>query len=310
MPPDEQPPASPGSPSNVKGRVISSDELEQLKRFREKFFPDTRLEAQDTYAKWLFALTTTVAALGSGFSNAAFAKLSSLGALTYSVAVLAAGAGLACAVFVLSVELPAANWQSLEGMIDAFKEPLKKKNFWLIGATLCLGASLILAAAAALVTSIERQPSKVASGIGVRFAERKLEPSITLSRLSPGVAAELRILQKNSGKTKLIGVFRQIADDDGQISYKGPEIKVAREAEGLVLVLTYERRGKSVSEATDFDFPAEPAPPKDSSGKGPGADSKESPAGKCPQKTQVHKTACSCTHHGSHKPRPSSPRCP
>ncbi len=258
----EKPPVSQGLASHEEGDRVSADQLEQLKRFREKYFPDVRVEAQDTYAKWLFALTTTVAALGSGFSNAAFAKLSSWGVLTYSVAVLAAGCGLMFAVSALSAEWPDANWASLDGMIAGFKTLLIKKRRRLTGATLCLGLSLILAAGAGLATSIQRQPSEEPSGIGVQFAERKLGPSITLSGLSPGAPAELQVFEKSSGKTILIGVFRQIADDDGQISYKGPELKISSEAEGLKLMLTYERRGKAVSDLTEFNFPAEPASPK------------------------------------------------
>ena len=97
------------------------------------------------------------------------------------------------AVSALSVELPDANWQSLQGMIEGFKKPLKKKRRRLTGATLSLGLSLILAAGAGLATSIQRQPSEEPSGISVQFAERNLGPSIKLSGLSPGVPAQLQV---------------------------------------------------------------------------------------------------------------------
>ena len=63
-------------PQAIMGEVVPPDEVETLKRFRLSFFPDARIASQETYAKWLFGLTTTIAALGTGFSNAAFSKLS------------------------------------------------------------------------------------------------------------------------------------------------------------------------------------------------------------------------------------------
>ncbi len=251
-------PPTPATPNpGTAGVPMSPDEIDQLKRFREKFLPDTRIEARDTYAKWLFGLTTTIAALGTGFSNSAFAKLSSTGVLVYSLAVLAAGAGLACAVLELSVELPEANWESLNAMILAFRKPLRDKKFWLIWATLAFGVSLMLASTAVFITAVQRRPYEKAAGIGARLSERKLDPSIYLTGIRPGAPAELQIFDEVDGKTTLIGLVRQIADDSGQINYKAPEFKIPGEAQGLKLQLDYNREGNAVSEASEFKFPAE-----------------------------------------------------
>lgn len=252
--------------SGTAGVPMSPDEIDQLKRFREKFLPDTRIEARDTYAKWLFGLTTTIAALGTGFSNSAFAKLSSTGVLVCSLAVLAAGAGLAFAVFELSVELPEANWESLKAMIGAFRKPLKDKKFWLIWATLAFGVSLTLASTAVFITAVQRRPFEKPSGIGARLSERKLEPAIYLTGIRPGTPAELQIFDEVDGKTTLIGFVRQIADEGGQINYKGPEFKIPGEAQGLKLLLNYSREGNGVSEASEFKFPAETAGTKNVTG--------------------------------------------
>jgi len=285
---------SPGIPSNPNnaGGPASPDQVEILKRFREKFLPDARLEAQDTFAKWLFGLTTTVAALGTGLSNAAFSKLSSWGVLTYSLAVLAAGAGLACAVVVLGVELPDANWQSLEAMITEFKKPLRAKKIWLIWATISFGMSLTLAATAVFLTAMQRRPSENPSGISARLSDRKLEPAISLSGLRPGAPAELQAFEEVGGKTILIGVFRQIADDTGQITYKAAEFKIPSEAQGLKLMLAYDRGERRVTEEREFAFPAEPPVAKDSSGSGAGSHSGH---GAPPTKGRAKKAAAPCS---------------
>ncbi len=87
------PPGNPQNPPNgpIVGKPMSADDVEILKRFRGSFFPDARIASQETYAKWLFGLITTITALGTGFSNTAFSKLSGLGIFFYSCAVLVAG---------------------------------------------------------------------------------------------------------------------------------------------------------------------------------------------------------------------------
>jgi hypothetical protein len=252
-------------PVNV-GEEMPPDEVERLKRFREKLLPDTRIEAQDTFAKWLFGLTTTVAAVGTGFSNAAFTKLSSGGVLIYALAVLAAGLGLMFAVFALSVELPSANWQSLDGMIVAFRKPLRYKKWLLILATFCLGTSLTLAAFAVYTTARERGLAEHPSGLGIHWSERKLEPSISLEGLRPGAPGELQVFEEEPNKATLIGVYRQIADGNGQISYKAPELKIPPEAQGLKLELTYDRGDVTLTEKKEYSFPPEHSVPKDGGG--------------------------------------------
>jgi hypothetical protein len=255
--PSPNPTDNPGNGTQV-GEQMTDFEVQQLERFREKFLPDTRIEAQDTFAKWLFGLTTTVAALGTGFSNAAFAKLSSGGVRAYALAVVAAGVGLMCAVFALSVRLPDANWDSLDGMIEAFKEPLRNKKWWLILATLCLGSSFILAAYAVFTTARERRLARNPSGLSIRLSERKLEPSISLDGLRPGAPAELQVFEEDQNKlTPLIAVYRQVADGNGQISYKGPELKIPSEAQGLKLELTYDRGNLTLTEKKEYLFPPE-----------------------------------------------------
>jgi hypothetical protein len=261
--PASNPPGSATDPS-IPGPPLP-DDVEQLKRLRAKFSQDARFDAQDTFAKWLFGLTTTVGALGTGFSNAAFAKLSSWGVFAYSLSVLAAGAGLACAVFALGVELPEADWQSLNAMIAAFRKPLRDKKSWLISATVGLGISLICAATAVFLTAMQRRPSENPSGISFRLSEHTLEPAISLVGLSPGSPAELQVFEQISGHAILVGVFRQIADETGQITYKAAEFKLPSGAQSLKLQLKYERAERQILEEKEFALSPESETSKESS---------------------------------------------
>src|SRR5208282_996788 len=107
--------------------------------------PDARISGQETYAKWLFGLTTTIAALGTGFSHTAFSKLSGWGDFFYAMAVFSAGLGLALAAWALSEELKDANWESTKAMTPKLVKLMHKKKKILRGATICLFASFIAA---------------------------------------------------------------------------------------------------------------------------------------------------------------------
>ena|ERR1700739_1777903 len=140
------------SGNSTTGTKIGPDEVELLKRYREKFLPDSRITASDGFAKWLFGLTVTIAALGAGFSNSAFSKLSGLGTTAYGAAVLLTGLGLGAAAFALSVDLPYANWQSLESMFSQMKSSVSRKRIALRVAASSLALALIAAAAAPLLS--------------------------------------------------------------------------------------------------------------------------------------------------------------
>lgn len=247
-----------GSP--ILGRLLPEDDVTILKRVRESFLPDATVKDQDTYAKWLFGLTTTIAALGTGFSHAAFSKLSSWGIFFYAVAVLAAGCGLALALWTLSEEPHPENWAAPEEMLNSLGKLVSAKKRSLRGATICLAASLVAAAGAPLVTTIEWRPSAHPSGMTVRISERALEAGVELNGLRPSGSATLEVDQEQAGKTGLLAVFHQVADSSGSISAKMPEIKLTPLAQNLKLELTYERDGLPVREEKEFSIPAAPCP--------------------------------------------------
>jgi hypothetical protein len=180
-------------PAPIIGDPMSEDDVERLKEFRSSFLPDARITAQETYAKWLFGLTTTIAALGSGFSNSAFAKLSALGVLLYSLAVIVAGIGLVFSVWTLSEEVKDANWNDFETMNDKLTQLMHRKKSLLRGATGFFSASLVLAGASPFVTAIDRRPATPFRGIVMNISGRSVEPGISLTGLRPGATARLEI---------------------------------------------------------------------------------------------------------------------
>lgn len=243
------------------GVPISPDEVEIFKRFRAQFLPDARISAQETYAKWLFGLTATIAALGTGLSNTSFSKLSVSGSWCYAIGILAAGVGLGLASWALSEELENANWQSSAAMIPMLLALMRKKRNILRAATVCLAASLVLAAVGPLATAIQSQPSSQKSGITARISARNIEAGISVVGLTPGTPAEMKIYSTTpptNGKRELLAVFVQVADDAGKISYKAPEFKLSSAEQSLQLTLTY--NGEQKDERT-YTIPQETTVP-------------------------------------------------
>jgi len=264
--PQSTPPSPPPTP--IVGDPAPIDEVDTLKRFRSSFYPDARIASQETYAKWLFGLTTTIAALGTGFSNTAFSKLSGLGIVFYACAVLAAGIGLGLAAWALSEELTDANWASLNDMIAALTSLMHKKKRILRGATSCLFVSFISASVAPLVTTIQLRPSRHASGIVVSISGRAVEPGISLEGLRPGTKANLKIYKDAEGKSTLLAWFAQIADDSGKINFKASPFTLSSERQDLKITLTYLRGANPQREKVDFAIPQETPEAKIDSGNG------------------------------------------
>jgi hypothetical protein len=242
----------------IVGDAISEDDVERLKQFRGSFLPDSRITAQETYAKWLFGLTTTIAALGSGFSNSAFAKLSNLGVYLYSLAVIAAGIGVLFSVWTLSEEVKDANWNDFETMNDKLTQLMHQKKKLLRWATIFFSASLILAGASPFVTAVERRPATPSHGIVMNISGRSLEPGILLTGLRPGATARLEIYKIASSKTELAATFLEVADDLGKIEFKGTKFDATSEQQQLKAKLTYTRGGENQSEEEEFTIPQAP----------------------------------------------------
>ena len=256
-------------PQAIMGEVVPPDEVETLKRFRLSFFPDARIASQETYAKWLFGLTTTIAALGTGFSNAAFSKLSGVGIFFYSSAVLAAGLGLGLAAWALSEELTGANWASLGQMTNSLTRLMHRKRRILRGATICVFVSFISASAAPLVTTIQLNPASHPSGIVVSISGHDVEPGISLRGLRPGAKAKLEIYRDAAGKVEPVAAFTQITDDSGKISFRASKFTISPEKQNLKIVLTYLRGDDPQREEEDFTISQQMPESRRGSGGGP-----------------------------------------
>jgi len=216
---------------------MSPDDIALLLRFREKFLPDTRITTYDNFAKWLFGLTATVAALGAGLSNTAFSKLTGLGIVAYGIAVLLSGAGLAVATFALSIDLPDANWASLGAMFKAMKNPLKEKRLTIRTASILLALALAAASAAPLISLFSHGANPPSSGLIYSFSSSTVEAAFTQEKVKPHTSISLRISSTDTSQKEVLlaGIFSIVAAN-GIADIHIPKIVVPGGAASLRIV--------------------------------------------------------------------------
>lgn len=179
-------------------RPVSPDEVELLKKYRDLLMPAARLAGYDDFAKWLFTLTAVIGTLGAAFSNAALKSLSGTGAVLFFLAIVATGASLALAVILRDIDVPVANWQSLEDMIEKAQTSLrtKRKLAWCAG--ISFAVAILLAGLAPLISVIYPEP---------------IVPHASLSYGKDGVRATIN-LQGNAHTMSGVSVFALLPNNE------------------------------------------------------------------------------------------------
>jgi hypothetical protein len=237
--------ATPATNGAIRGTPLSADDVTLLGRFREKFLPDTRIAASDAFAKWLFGLTATVATLGAAFSNAAFSQLKGFGIFAYGTAILLAGAGLAVATYALSIDMPDANWQSLEEMFSELKNPVRKKRYALRAASLLLALALAAAASAPLLSLKVQDMPVEPSGLKYSITANAVEATLIKDGLRPGSQLSLTILGVDqANKAALLAGAQEIVDLKGRVVVKIPKSAIPGEDMSLSLVTEYDGQSR------------------------------------------------------------------
>ena len=223
------------------GVPMSADDVSLFERFRGNFLPDTRIATYDNFAKWLFGLTATVGALGAGLSNTAFSKLTGLGIVAYGIAVLLSGAGLAAATFALSIDLPDANWDSLDAMFKAMKDPLNEKRLMIRAASILLALALVAASAAPLISLFSHGANPPSLGLTYAFASGAVEAEFTKERVKSGSVISLRISSTDtSQKEVLLAAPNSIVARNGIADIHIPKAVVPGDAASVKIVAEFD----------------------------------------------------------------------
>jgi hypothetical protein len=197
-------------------RVLSADEVELLKKYRDLSMPAARLAGLDDFAKWLFSSITVIGTLAAGFSTVAIKTFDARSATVFFVAIFLTGLSLFLAVCLRTIEPKKANYQSLDDMLQKNDEALRRKQklaTW-SGATFALA---VLASGFAPLASVICR-SAAPSSLLYSYGKEGLKTSASF-RNSPHTGSQMKIIaQKTSDKATtetVLSIQRMVSGDDG-----------------------------------------------------------------------------------------------
>ena len=200
----------------VVGRPVSDEELKQLADLQAIFKPAEALNRVDEFAKWIFSSVAVVGTLGVGFSAFAFPKLVGAGQVFMALAILLTGISLFSSVLALRPQWIPANLSSRTALINAVNLNLHRRRLPLQVAAALFGLSLVLAAAAPLVSVIVRPlgPQHVMLAYEWK-ADGKLSGQLTGVGLEPYSPVEVGVETSSPVPVEQLRV-RKIADATGK----------------------------------------------------------------------------------------------
>ena len=251
--PAEVPQTAPDeAPEDQIGIRMPPDEIDLLHRFREKYLPDALLQTQDEFAKWLFGLTAAIAALGAGFSNAAFAKLNGLGVLSFGLSVLFAGIGLSIATYSLSIGLPDANWHSLPTMYAAMKSPLKKKRWSIRLAAFFLALALFAAGSAPLLSLVKLGDRSGTPNLTYSIVKDTVECSLSCAKLKKGSRFSVSVYGAGADNQEmLVGAVSEVVRSRGKSSIKVSNSSLPADLVSMRFIGSYTRDSEGAKEESE-----------------------------------------------------------
>jgi hypothetical protein len=197
------------------GRPLSPVEQQQQADLQALFKPADALKRVDDFAKWIFTSIAVVGTLGAGFSNSAFATLTSTGRIVLAIAILLVGVSLFAATLALEPRWVHANPSSRESMLAAVDVNLRKRRRPLRWAAGLFALALVLAASAPLVSAFSGREARVALGYELG-ADGKFTGLLTGTGLKPGTVLELRLDGTKDSKLWLAPSTRKSADVKGE----------------------------------------------------------------------------------------------
>jgi hypothetical protein len=195
-------------------RVLSPDEIELLKKYRDLTMPAARLAGLDDFAKWLFTSVTVIGSLAAAFSTSAIKTFDTCSAAAFFVAIFLTGVSLFLAVCLRAVEPAKANWQNLEDMLAKNETALRTKQTFARGSGAAF-ALAVLAAGCAPLLSLACRPA-VQNALSYSFGKDGIKASASFTQ-PPQTLSEIRIISQEPSKETVIAAQRSAAGADSAV---------------------------------------------------------------------------------------------
>jgi hypothetical protein len=195
-------------------RVMSPDEVELLKKYRDLTMPAARMAGLDDFAKWLFTSITVIGSLAAAFSTSAIKTFNTCSAASFFAAIFLTGIALFLAVCLRAVEPRHANWQNLDDMLEKNEKALRIKQ-WLAASSGAAFALAVLAAGSAPLLSLACRPA-VQNGLTYSFGKDGIKASASFAQ-PPQTLSEIRIISQEPAKETVIAAQRSAAGADSAV---------------------------------------------------------------------------------------------
>lgn len=136
----------------VQGVYVPPEVKAQMDSLRSVFDAKAGLDRIDGYAKWIFASSSIVGALGAGLSNSAFAKVHGLSLLLFTAAVACLGLSLVAACRTITPTLESVQLNDFESMRNAVNNHFKQRQKYVTVAAWFYSGAILFAALVPLVS--------------------------------------------------------------------------------------------------------------------------------------------------------------
>jgi hypothetical protein len=143
----------------VHGDYVPPEVKAQFDSLRTVFDAKASLDRIDSYAKWIFASSTIVGALGAGLSNGAMEKAHGLSLFLFTAAVVCLGVSLVAACQSITPQLESVRLNDLDSMRNAVNNHFKQRQRYVTVAAWSYSGAILLAAMVPLLSVLTMESS-------------------------------------------------------------------------------------------------------------------------------------------------------
>jgi hypothetical protein len=143
----------------VHGEYVPPEVKAQIDSLRSVFDAKASLDRIDSYAKWIFASSAIVGALGAGLSNAAIAKAHGLSLLLFTAAVVCLGVSLIAACRSITPTLESVRLNDFESMRNVVNNHFKQRQKYVTIAAWFYSGAILFAALVPLLSILTLESS-------------------------------------------------------------------------------------------------------------------------------------------------------
>lgn len=138
----------------VPSTYVPPEEKTEFDSLRSYFDAKASLDRMDDYAKWIFASSAVVGALGAGLSNAAFANAHGAALILFAVAVFCLGIALIAASLSIAPQISEVWLKDIDDLRRTVNEHFRRRQRFLTAAAGFYAIAIFMAAFVPVVSQL------------------------------------------------------------------------------------------------------------------------------------------------------------